>query len=360
MDQSAGAKDTFDFYPRTSQAWDAMYDDCAAATKSIEFEQYIIMNDAVGRRFLELFRDKARAGVRVRLLLDCVGCRSIRVHPLVDEIRAAGGAVNFYNALGWNHLFFPASWYPRSHIKTLLVDGQIAHTGSVCLWGMMRDWHDLQLRVTGAPTAWVRHHFAHTWKCLGEECAEFPEPEAQDAVRYLVSEPHLRPSGIYRELLEAIRGARERIRIVTPYFVPPRRLRRALRKAAQRNVRVEILTSARTDVPLADHASRYSFAGLLRNGLKIYLYPHEVLHAKYAMIDRDWAMVGSINMDYLSLLKNREAAIVFKHSDAIDRMWALSDGYVRDSRQADMEYCRAIPLPHRIAGYLAYQIRWML
>lgn len=360
-----GLKDSNDdirFYYRTSEIWDAMYADCAAAQASIEFEQYIIMDDGAGRRFLELFARKAAQGVKVRLLFDGVGSRGILFSPHLDKIRKAGGEIHFYNPLHSHRAFNPRRWLPRSHVKTLLVDGRIAHTGSACLWEVMKHWHELHCRFTGDGAQDVARHFERLWKAeeKDEKVRGNDPADMNAATGYAVSAPALHMNPIYKQLLSKIKAAKTSVRLVTPYFLPPHRLRRALIKAAKRGVNVEILMSAKTDVPLADHVSHSYFPGLLRHGIKIFLYPYQVLHAKYAIIDDTWATVGSTNMDYLSLLKNREANLIIRDHAALLELRAGSDAYMRDARQADMNYVHSIPLLQRITGYLGRCMKEML
>ncbi len=350
------------FYYRTSDIWDAMYADCEAAKTSIEFEQYIIMDDSAGKRFLELFATKAVQGVRVRLMFDGIGSRGILISPHLDKIRKAGGEVHFYNPLHSYRAFNPRRWLPRSHVKTMLIDGRIAHTGSACLWEIMEHWHELHCRFTGIGVADVARHFAQIWEAEEkDERIHGTNPADLTAkAGYAVSAPALHINPIYKQLLTQIKAAKSSVRLVTPYFLPPHRLRRALIKAARRGVRVEILMSAKTDVPLADHVSHSYFPGLLRHGIKLFLYPFQVLHAKYAIIDDAWATVGSTNMDYLSLLKNREANLIIRDHAALVDLRAASDAYLRDARTADMQYVHSIPWNQRLAGYLGRCVKEVL
>lgn len=361
MQQDAELKATFQFFNRASAIWDAMYADCKLARKSIEFEQYIMMDDYAGHRFLQLFADKARQGVKVRLMFDGVGSRGLLVNKLLDDIRLAGGEVYFYNSLLSRRAFMPSRWLPRSHVKTLLIDGEVAHTGSACLWEIMEHWHEMHCRFTGPAVAGVAAHFSSVWQARDKnEKIRDAQPDITADCAYAVSHPALRINPIYRELLHQIGSAKKSVRLVTPYFLPPRRLHRALIRAARRGVNVEILASAKTDVPLADHVSHSYFPGLLRRKVRIFLYPDQVLHAKYAIIDEDWATIGSTNMDYLSLLHNREANLIIRVPHVLRELRQLSDSYMRDSVQVDLQYCRDIPFTERLVGYLGRFMKGVL
>lgn len=362
MQNDAETGGTFQFYYRNSDIWDVMYADCKSARKSIEFEQYIMMDDYAGHRFLQLFADKARQGVRVRLMFDGVGSRGLLVNSLLDDIRRAGGEVCFYNSLLSRRAFMPSRWLPRSHVKTLLIDGEVAHTGSACMWEIMEHWHEMHCRFTGPAVADVVAHFSSIWESRdkNETIRHTPRPDTRADAAYAVSHPALRINPIYRELLQQIALANKSIRLVTPYFLPPNRLRRALIRAARRGVKVEILVSAKTDVPLADHVSHSYFPGLLRRKIGIFLYPYQVLHAKYAIIDETWATIGSTNMDYLSLMHNREANLIIRVPHVLHELRAASDNYMRDAIQVDFKYCRDIPFADRLSGYLGRFMKGVL
>lgn len=363
MPKDSEPKGTFKFFYRTSDIWDAMYADCKLARISIEFEQYIMMDDYAGHRFLQLFAEKARQGVKIRLMFDGVGSRGLLVSKLLDDIRLAGGEVYFYNSLLSHRAFMPSRWLPRSHVKTLLIDGEVAHTGSACMWEIMERWHEMHCRFTGPAVADVAAHFSSVWESRdkNETIRDGLKPDMNACTSYAVSHPTLRMNPIYRELLQQIKSAKKSIRLVTPYFLPPRRLRHELIRASRRGINVEILVSAKTDVPLADHVSHSYFPGLLRRKIRIFLYPYQVLHAKYALIDDSWATIGSTNMDYLSLFHNREANLIIRApQNVLHELRVASDAYMRDSTQVDMQYCRNIPFMERLAGYMGRWIKGIL
>lgn len=346
------AKNTIEFYFRTADAWNAMYADCTAATRSIHIEQYIFKNDDAGGRFLQLFAEKARAGVEVRLMLDALGSRCLLDDPLIDDIRTAGGLVHFYHDLGPRRIFFPSRWVPRTHVKTILIDNAVAYTGSACFNNLMRDWHDLHTRFTGRAVMQVSDESARIWARMldGKRLVIDHTGEEKYPIRYALSQPSFGTSKAYREILTRINNAKKRVRVATPYFLPPRRLRRALMKAARGGVNVEILMSAKTDVSWADWAARTYFRLLMRSGVKIALHQDSVLHAKYVLVDNDWATVGSVNIDYLSLKKNREASLVITDHDALELLWDKSGEYLRAAVPVDGNFWEKMPWPQKFFG----------
>lgn len=351
-----------DFYSRTADAWDAMYDDCAAATRSIEFEQYILMDDDAGRRFLDLFADKAAAGVDVKLMLDAIGSRSLASSPATHKIRNAGGKVYFYNEINRSNMFKPTRWFPRTHNKTLLIDGSIGYIGSVCLRDTMRDWRDMHARFTGQLAQDVKRNFHRMWRMAARN-VQIPAPRSKDnggLFRYVTTQHWQRSNNLYQELLRRIKKAKHRIWIATPYFLPPWRLRRALRRAARRGIDIRILTSGASDVSLVDCVAQSFYPRFLRNNMRIFHYGPEMLHAKYVLIDDDWATLGSTNMDYLSLMINREANIIIHQSKTIARMAQQFSKDCAISDSIDHHYYDRLPWLRKIIGWLGRSIRRFL
>ncbi len=348
------------FHIRTADIWDAMYRDCMTASRSIDFEQYILRDDAAGHRFLQLFADKAEQGVRVRLLLDTIGSRRLRASPLIDTIRRHGGHVRFYNTVTWLKWLIPFAWFPRDHCKIMVIDSRIAHIGSACMAEHMTPWRDTQARLEGALVRDIEADFEIVWR-LGRRFMNPPyRMDAGKLLRYASTQPRLRTSPIYRELLHEIRRAKESVVLVTPYFLPPWHLRRALRGAVRRGVSVRIMLGEHTDVPVADYVSHSYFNGLLRDGLRILLYGRTVLHAKYAIVDEQWATIGSSNMDYLSLVRNREANLILRHQPAIARLQSHFDHDLDECREIDSSYWENASLAYKIKGYAGRILRRVL
>jgi cardiolipin synthase A/B len=354
------------YFDTPRAAWDAMYADCAKAVHSIDFEQYILKDDSAGLRFLELFRDKAKAGIRIRLILDRIGSRSLFASKIVSDIERVGGRVHFYNSISPMNFFTPKLWFPRNHSKLMLVDRDIAYVGSVCVSAEMAEWRDLHARIEDAVAKDNSSYFDHLWS---HDVGRWRRKERHRAAKrlrgtediaFIAAQSRLRSNALYRELLHRIGEAQNRILLATPYFMPPFLLRHALYHAAARGVEVKVLMSARSDVPVADYVAQSYFSRLIERGFKICLFRDSVFHAKYAVIDDSWATMGSTNMDYLSLLRNREANIVLRAPAEIKKLTAQ---FTRDEEScflADEEYCRLRPFTAKLVGRLARPLKQFL
>jgi cardiolipin synthase A/B len=336
-------KTRIELYSGTRKAWEVMYEDCLTAAQSIEFEQYIIRNDDNGRQFMTMVAGKARDGVNVKLLLERVGSRHLYGSGMVRDIVKNGGTVDFYNSISWLNLFAPSTWLPRNHSKIMVIDSKIAHIGSACIADYMAAWRDLHARISGG--------------LVSKIAGGTPDDADFD---YMVAKPHLTPSPIYRELLARINRATKSVYMATPYLLAPGGLRRALRRAARRGVDVRIIVTETTDVPFAVYVSRSFFPRLLKEGIRLFSYKGAVYHAKYSIIDGQWATMGSANLDYLSLLRNREANIVMTHPGTVRQLESQFLGDLGHCVEIRPDFWRSVPLREKIIGYLGRLVKRMI
>jgi cardiolipin synthase len=271
--------------------------------------------------------------------------------PFIHRISELGGKVRFYNKLGWLNLFSPSTWFPRNHSKTMLIDSRIAYVGSACITERMRTWRDVHVRITGDLVHEIEEKFSSKKAIKNND---------DQPIYYVVSRPGQITSPVYQKLLEYIHKAEYSICLVTPYFIPPVRLYNALRSAIRRGVDVHILISSETDVPIADLTGRTYIPHLLSHGFKISIYEEAVLHSKYALIDNSWATLGSTNLDYLSLLKNRESNLIIQEKQIVAIMKQIFIHSLEKSRAATAGDWYDLPLQKKITGYLGQFIRKIL
>lgn len=343
-----------EFFLTTDRAWLAMYHDCKAAKESIIMEQYILRPDIVGMRFLRLFQKKAGQGVSVRLLVDKVGSYELFYSPVLKELRESGVEVFFYNPIGFINLLAPSTWFPRDHAKTLLIDHSIAYAGGVCFDSRMRNWRDTQARFTGAEAQQVSDDIKAVWKRVlktGKSLSAHT-PDADDGITYVASTPMFRRNPLYKALRSEIIQAKKEVCIATPYFIPPRKFVRALKRAVKNGATVKIIITQCSDICIADYVAQTFFHKLYESGIKIYFYNKTKLHAKYLTVDDEFAMIGSTNMDHLSFMHNREANLVIRDPAvaAVLKGHFMQD--VRDSEVYTEEAWKKRPIHHKFLGWL--------
>ena len=313
------------------EAWQAMLDACKNAKKSIDFEQFIFIDDAIGKQFIDVCVAKAAEGVRVRFLWDALGSFSFFGSALAEDLKKKGVKLQFFKTLipGFFSVHNYRSWFFRNHRRSLIIDGHIAFTGSICVWEKTTDWRDMQVEIEGPVVAEMEDAFQRMWdrasgkkrlrqdrqtsrqinkkkrayirKYGGRDNAEFS---------YETNSPVPKKRFIYYRLIENIRAAKKSVYITTPYFVPTRKLSRTIRLAAHRGVDVRIIIPKVSNHPVVDIGARSFFQDMLDAGVRIYLYTGDMMiHNKTLVIDGEWASVGSLNMDTISLLYNFEANI---------------------------------------------------
>lgn len=340
------------FYFRPHTTWEAMYRDCENAKSSIEFEQYILEDDAVGRRFMELFIEKARSGLKLLLICDRFGSALLSKSKQVEEFREAGGKLYFYNPIrGWK-IFAPWKWFPRTHTKTLLIDSEIAYTGGVCLAERMSGWRDTHVRMSGPVVEQIREAFddieSRVSRRHGHQITR--RQKIRDFI-YLMNRPREKRHAIYHEFLKAATEAQKYIYITSAYFIPNYRFLKVMKAAAVRGVDVRVLVPETSDVILADWLRLSYTRRFFESGLRLYHYRETVLHSKTAIIDDSWATVGSTNFDVISFFHNREANVVISDPDAIADLKTQFFKDLEVSVEFTLESWRQVPLWKKIAGY---------
>lgn len=314
----------------------SLQEDISAAVSRVDVELYYFASDAVGWDFAHLFLKEASEGVKVRLLYDAIGCRSTS-EEIFAALREGGVETKVYNPV------FPLSESSRrrTHRKIVVIDDRVAYVGGFNIAAEYsaqcagaKAWRDSGVRIDDPTLAtqlrgWIDVTWEGprmSWKELRRR-RPFRPDWTRSKLHIIPNHGWLRKSFIREEYLAAIIHAKERIWITNSYFIPDRGILRALRRAAHRGVDVQIVTAGRSDVPLALWASRAVYTRLLKAGVKIHEYRDRVLHAKTALVDREWFTVGTANIDHLSFFRNLEINL-FGHDEAAVQVLAqqfLSD-----------------------------------
>ncbi len=340
------------------------------ARQLVHLETYIFefANDAL--LVAEALERAALRGVTVRLVMDGVGTPSL---PRVwaERFTRAGVQWRIYQPLGKLEVFIPSRWR-RLHRKLCVVDGQVGFCGGINLIDDQDDIVlgrldaprlDYSLQVSGPLVAemldtmeqfWWRlqavraarqREFRAAWEAIqtalpriepwewwnATPASHTPEVRASEADAALLWRDNVRHRhDIEKAYLKAIGEARHEVVIANAYFIPGRRLRRALRVAVQRGVRVRLLLQGKYERFLQYHAARPVHHSLLRAGVEIHEYAPSALHAKVAVVDGRWATVGSTNLDPLSLLLAREANVVTTDTAFAAQLYQRLDRLMRE------------------------------
>lgn len=368
-----------------------------ASLREVRLETYIFSFDAAGERIAGALERAAQRGVAVFLMVDGIGT------PAVPERWAhrfdhAGVQWHRFSPLGRWGLLMPLGWR-RLHRKLCVVDKQVAFCGGINVlddhfdpvYGVLESpRYDFALRVTGPLVADVHSAMVQLWRRLRItrqlENLEFQKARttwkdaerARDAVGEAPSlQPHESHSGVAAVLVlrdnlrnrsrierayrKAIAEARQEVIIANAYFLPGVKLRRALVHAARRGVRVRLLMQGRYEYFMQYHGARPVFGALLAAGVEIHEYTAGFLHAKVAVVDGQWATVGSSNLDPLSLLLAREANVVVKDVRFAKALRVnLIQAIETHSVQLDARAYANRPLRQRLLDRLAFGVMRLL
>lgn len=311
------------------QTYTAMLDLVASARRELLFENFIFRDDAVGRAFAAALRRRAEEGLAVRVLHDPFGSLMSLRAPIGFRFRRSPAEVRVYNPPRPTRAFFR---YGRDHRKLIVQDRARLVAGGMCLADVWSGncvrhctWRDSAVLVEGEAAQVSAEAFDRTWAkavsftprsrgaCFRDEPRPPPGPAAPGGgegvpgcvpVRVVVGEPGARR--LERSLLAVFGAARREILLTNPYLVPPDRLLAALADAARRDVRVEAIVPRHNNHPVAGLASEHLQGALLEAGVRVWRWEGPMIHAKTAVVDRAWSLVGSSNLDALSLRRNAE------------------------------------------------------
>ena len=284
------------------------------ARHHILLEIYLFESGVVAQRFIDAFVRATTRGVAVKLLLDDFGALGLTGQDR-DRLIQGGVDLRFYNPIRWRK--YLRNMF-RDHRKLLIVDGEVAFVSGAGITDEFdrpeqpeRSWRETAILVRGPVLKDWQELFADLWNRHAPEPLDLSPPVApvvDDGMRGRVTiTSALAKQDIKRSLYSRVRHAQRRVWIATAYFVPSRKVRRALKQAAQRGVDVRLLLPGPyTDHPAVRHAGRRFYAGLLRAGVRIFEYQPRFLHAKTVLCD-NWASIGSSNLDRWNLRWNLEA-----------------------------------------------------
>ena len=288
----------------------------ASAGRTIFLEMYIVENDTVGREFRDALAERARAGVRVRVVYDWLGCPGKILPSFWKPLLAAGGQVRAFNP---PRLDSPLGWLRRNHRKSISVDGSVAFVTGLCLaesWlgnaaKGQEPWRDTGIAIRGPAVADVERGFAQIWASSGPQLTDddLADPASipvagNVALRVIANAPAAGSLMRVDQLVAAI--ARSRLWLTDAYFVPVTSYVQTLCAASRDGVDVRLLLPGTSDIPIVSPFSRAGYRQLLEAGVRVFEWNGTMLHAKTAVADGRWARVGSTNLNIASFVGNYE------------------------------------------------------
>jgi cardiolipin synthase len=293
--------------------YSSMLSDIKRAKKEILLETYIYGNDRVGKEFREELTKKAKEGVKVKLLIDAWGS-NVRKRFFKSLINA-GGEVRFFRQIRYTWKLISEN-HKRNHRKLLIIDKEISYIGSINITASCLKWEELVIRVQGPLAIHLGSSFNRVWKRFNILKIKRMKRIFYEGLEILHDFPSGKVSFTGRKYSKLISAAKEEILIITPYFLPSRKIRRALKNAVKRGTDVRIILPKSSDVKFLDLIRKRYIRSLIKNGIMIYFYP-KIIHSKMLIVDNNFFLVGSSNLDYRSFMHQFELNILGINKDLV-------------------------------------------
>lgn len=347
-------------YTNGARFYPAMLKAIREATTTINLECYIVHPGRIADEFIEALAERARHGVRVTVVVDAIGSVHLFLSNAARRLRDAGCRLEPYRRPRWHSL---ARFNNRTHRELLVVDGRVAFVGGAGIadWWVGEPgtpaWRDTMARIEGPVVAALQGVAAENWlECCGEILTGpdyFPNlaPQGETTAFVVKSSPADRATASRVTFQMLIEAADEHVRINTPYFLPDRTLREALKALARRGVEVSVIVpGAHTDQGWVRLASRRMWGTLLEAGVRIHEYRPAMMHVKVLIVDGSWSVIGTTNLDNRSFEHNDEVNLAMLDPGLAAR---LLDDFTRDRNDSDeisLAEWRARPLWEKIVG----------
>ena len=339
------------------------------ARHHIHLEYFNFRNDSIGDALFDLLAEKAAEGVEVRAMFDAFGNWSNN-KPLRNKhlkaIRKRGIEIVKFDPITFpyvNHVLH------RDHRKIVVIDGQIGYTGGMnvadyYLNGLPKigQWHDMHVRIEGDAVRYLQGIFLTMWNRETGQHVGGPEyfadidipDEIAEEVAIVDRVPRETPRSISHAYAAAIDSAKQVIRIINPYFVPTKSIRRALKNALKRNVRVEIMIPSVSDVPFTPEAALYFVHKLMKRGAHIYLFNGGFHHSKVMTVDDAYCTVGTANLNSRSLRYDYETNAFIFDPHTTRQLNTLFNHDRLNSTRLTKEWWMQRPLRKKIFGWFAH------
>lgn len=307
-----------DVYIDGNQKFENLIKDIKSAKDHIHLEYFIIKDSEIGRKIRDLLIEKAKEGVKIRIIYDDVGCWRFWFHrKFFNEMKKHG--IDIMPFLPAKFPIIGSKLNYRNHRKIVVIDGKVGYTGGINIgdeyMGKNKKfgyWRDTHIRIEGTSVYLLQMTFLIDWYYTTREIIlikkYFPKMSycGDSMVQVVASGPDSDWEAIHYAYFSAICQAKKNIYIETPYFIPDESILRALKSAALSGVDVRIIFPKIADHKVVNNASYSYFADILKSGGKVYLYTKGFIHSKIVIIDDKISSTGSANMDLRSFMLNFE------------------------------------------------------
>ncbi|MDP3049645.1 MAG: phospholipase D-like domain-containing protein [Thermodesulfovibrionales bacterium] len=338
---------------KNGELFKAIFDYIAGAERFVCLEFYIFRNDETGIELAELLKKKAAEGVCIYILYDHFGSFGTP-RKFWAELKKAGINVRASHPFKWTA---PLHYVHRDHKKLILIDGEKAFTGGLNIANEYRGyyfkrhkeaWRDTGILLEGPIAGTLLNEFKKSWLLWGGKPLE-AEVKSEESelltsnlaiglpVLSIFASSSRGRRRLRRLLYYSINHARKSIFLTTAYFTPSRRMINILSGAVKRGAAVRLLLPLKSDVLAADYAGKASFTELLKAGVQIYNYKDRILHAKTAVFDGCWSIIGSANLDFQSLRWNDEGNVGILDKKFGQKMIDVFEEDIKSSARIELE-----------------------
>jgi cardiolipin synthase len=351
--------------------FDVLIAEIDGARHSVHFETFLWKDGALGQRLADAFCRRAHAGVQVRLMLDANGSRGIG-ERIETQLKQAGCDLRYFHRTRIRHI---GVFNNRTHRKICIVDGRVAFAGGHCIvdaWlGDAQDkqhFADVSIRMEGPIVGHLQSVFSENWVghtgelFVGDDVFPALEPAGTVPMHVAFVKPDGSAPAVKILHHALICFANRRLWIQNPYFIPEPEAIEAFGRAVKRGVDVRVMTPSTggSDNPMVQHAGHHVYDKLLRAGVRVFEYPHTLLHQKVIVVDSIWASVGSCNFDDRSFEINDEVTLGMLDAGLARQLEAIFEKYAAQCREIKLAEWRRRPLKHRLLERLAYSINELL
>lgn len=344
-----------------------LFEDIRQAKQSVHLEYFNFRNDSIASLLFDILREKRKEGVEVRAVFDGFGNDSNN-RPLkkehLEKLRADGIQIYEFDPIRFpwiNHI------WPRDHRKIVVIDGRIGYTGGMNVADyyvvgseQVGEWRDMHCRIEGSAVNELQKIFVRLWKRLSKEDLTDPKyfqgtKAGNKMVGIINREPRITNEVMRSFYINALDNAKDSIKIINPYFVPTNKVMKALKRCAERGVKMDILISAKYDEPVTPDIVMYNMKKLIKRGVNVWRYRPGFHHSKIMMVDGKYCTVGSANLDARGLRYDYEVNALIIDEETTKK---LNQKFIEDTGKSDYlsmeEWKKSRTTWQRFKGWLAH------
>ena len=350
-----------------------LFEDIRQAKQSVHLEYFNFRNDSIASLLFDILREKRKEGVEVRAVFDGFGNDSNN-QPLkkkhLEKLHADSIEIYEFDPIRFpwiNHI------WPRDHRKIVVIDGRIAYTGGMNVADyyvvgseQVGEWRDMHCRIEGSAVNELQKIFVRFWKNLSKENLTDPKyfqgtKAGNKMVGIVNREPHTSNEITRRFFVNVLDNAKDSVKIINPYFMPTNKVMKALKRCAERGVKMDILISAKYDEPLTPDIVMYNMKKLIKRGVNVWRYRPGFHHSKIMMVDGKFCTVGSTNLDARGLRYDYEVNALIMDEETTKK---LDQKFIEDTGKSDYvsmeEWKKSRTTWQRFKGWFGHLLTFLL